>query len=318
MSDEAQNHDLHSDFFDPQLDDDDFFNLVLPTPFVSGIRPPSAIAEPPMPEPTPGVIDLTESPPMQVNRNEVIDLDALPDPVAVPTPVRRPHRTRRVPPLLRPANNVPTLPAIQQNPGPRIDWLQQQIDNRARLRAVQEMERVDPRQPRQPPPPTTSAGINSLLRNLVGSDMGNTFRAYLRGPNGGGPITYNSGSSLFNLAPQFFPPQPDYGLFNPGYGPAWSSSPDPPIPKYTPPEPCKEPFTRTFTESDILICSMCHSELGSGDESKRRLFITKCSHLYCGDCGLQAKSLAKGKGMKCTAPGCGKGVPKTRIFEAYV
>lgn len=115
--------------------------------------------------------------------------------------------------------------------------------------------------------------------------------------------------------------------------------------KYTPPEPCKEPFTRTFTQADTLVCPQCRSELGgtapiapasadAGDadepaqsgktaeeEMKRRIFVTKCGHVYCGACATHFKQVfatGRGKGVRCQAPDCGQSLTKTRLFEAFV
>ena len=103
--------------------------------------------------------------------------------------------------------------------------------------------------------------------------------------------------------------------------------------KYVAPEPCKEPFTRTFKQTDTLVCPQCRSELGGSgplelgkstteeEETRRRIFVTKCGHVYCGDCAHKFKAVfakSKSKGVRCHAPDCGHSITKTKLFEVFV
>lgn len=167
---------------------------------------------------------------------------------------------------------------------------------------------------------------------------------YLTTPYGGGPVPLpqdgQTGAAAMRAlsmlqGTRFVAPSLDYGLyahvrerarglangFAGRFFAGQEPEPEPPVEKYDAPEPCKEPFTRTFTSDDYLVCPSCEVELGSGeDEQKRKIWITKCGHVFCGRCAASILSAkyAKGKGRRCAAPDCGKGLSKSKMFEAYV
>ncbi|ORY86233.1 hypothetical protein BCR37DRAFT_385706 [Protomyces lactucae-debilis] len=166
---------------------------------------------------------------------------------------------------------------------------------------------------------------------------------YVTTPYGGGPVRLpvhgrpegNAANAVYNMMQRghFVPPNLDYGLYARAAGLATGfadrffgavggpvASPEP-MDKVDPPEPCKEPFTRTFNSTDYLVCPDCHVELGSGeDEQNRKIWFTKCGHVYCGACAttIRATKFGKGKGRSCAAPGCTKALTKTKLFEAYL
>ncbi|THZ28818.1 cell cycle control protein [Aureobasidium pullulans] len=75
-----------------------------------------------------------------------------------------------------------------------------------------------------------------------------------------------------------------------------------PLPKFDPPPPAPEGFTRDPTEEDTIVCPNCEEELAVGEsEEKRQVWVVKgCGHVYCGTCMNNRKRRvlkgAKGKG----------------------
>ncbi|KAI5250413.1 cell cycle control protein [Aureobasidium subglaciale] len=75
-----------------------------------------------------------------------------------------------------------------------------------------------------------------------------------------------------------------------------------PIPKFDPPKPAAEGFTRDPTEEDTIVCPNCEDELAVGDsDEKRQVWVVKgCGHVYCGTCMNNRKrkttKSTKGKG----------------------
>ncbi|KAI4726934.1 cell cycle control protein [Aureobasidium sp. EXF-10728] len=59
-----------------------------------------------------------------------------------------------------------------------------------------------------------------------------------------------------------------------------------PVPKFDPPPPAAEGFTRDPTEEDTIVCPNCEDELAVGEsEEKRQVWVVKgCGHVYCGTC----------------------------------
>lgn len=300
------------------------------------------------------IIDLTDSPP-QAHRpataTEVIDLDAIPDirprpvmPHRHPSPVDRAARDRyqseaRMAMYL---NSTPGSGAQSNNAGgghtSRREWLLQQARARADARdqriAVQQDLRERQAEVARVNMARGAPGMffnSNFMANIMNGDFSEIRHLFQGGPGAAGSVNYrvnplNVGVPSGHggpgghgpVPPRFNVPNPNYALYNPEYA-GYTEPPAPPAFKYVKPDPPKEPFTRTYGESDVLVCPACKSELGgTGSETKRRIFISKCSHVYCGDCGLEIKRAAKGRGIKCHAPSCGKGITKTRIFEAYV
>lgn len=294
-------------------DDRPYESLVLPDPFMTGqarrSRDPTTTTT--MPASRHDVIDLTTSPPLAPNRprqQEVIDLDDVPD-------------TERAGTLEPPLSED----ALRRR---RVWLLAMERGREAQRHGRMLLEREQRRLPILNTPNFVDT------RNLLGeglASLGARYRTFVRGPNGGGPIRGNAVPQHFlhhggglAFVPQlanFQPPDLDYGLFDEAFAVFGDiAAPSaPPTSKYEAPDPCKEPFTRTFTESDVLVCPGCNSELGGvGDDLKRKIFISKCSHVYCGECGHGIQSAAKRQGIVCKAPMCNKRITKTRIFEAYV
>ncbi|KAL4973996.1 hypothetical protein BDW66DRAFT_140900 [Aspergillus desertorum] len=55
---------------------------------------------------------------------------------------------------------------------------------------------------------------------------------------------------------------------------------DRPRDAYKPPSPAPQGFTRSATEEDIAICPNCDAELGTGDEIKQQIWVSKqCGHV---------------------------------------
>lgn len=109
-----------------------------------------------------------------------------------------------------------------------------------------------------------------------------------------------------------------------------------PTPKYEPPPPAPEGFTRSPEDDQELVCPNCGDELATGaDEEKRQVWIVKnCGHTYCGSCMVNRQrktQKAKGKGKekvtdaafskpfsKCVVDGCGQGVTKKQILQIFI
>lgn len=54
----------------------------------------------------------------------------------------------------------------------------------------------------------------------------------------------------------------------------------PPPNAYKPPSPAPEGFTRTAGEDEVVCCPNCDSELGTGDETKQQIWVSKqCGHV---------------------------------------
>lgn len=54
----------------------------------------------------------------------------------------------------------------------------------------------------------------------------------------------------------------------------------PPGPSYKPPTPPPEGFTRTVQEDEEVICPNCERELGTGDDERQQIWISKqCGHV---------------------------------------
>ncbi|CCG82062.1 RING finger protein mug140 [Taphrina deformans PYCC 5710] len=170
-------------------------------------------------------------------------------------------------------------------------------------------------------------GIVGLVPEMIGSGVAR-FRAFIHGPNGGGPVRSAMGlpenflpGSNISLVPHmnhFHAPDLNYAIYNEMFSGLQIPQPSA-LPKYEAPAPLKDPFTRTFTEQDMLICPGCRTELGgTGDEIRRKVWVSKCSHVYCGQCGSDIKKSAKKQGAICVAPDCTKKITKTKIFEAYI
>ncbi|KAL4889625.1 hypothetical protein BDV59DRAFT_186208 [Aspergillus ambiguus] len=96
---------------------------------------------------------------------------------------------------------------------------------------------------------------------------------------------------------------------------------------YKPPSPPPGGFTRTVGEEDIVCCPNCDAELGTGDETKRQIWVAKqCGHVYCGECATNRsksnakKSTSKVKPFaKCLVDGCGKPISAPRaMFQIYL
>lgn len=316
--------------------------LFLPDPFVSGQRvvPISAMAT--LSSASDSIIDLTgSSPPTAQQHREVIDLDAVSD-----SSTRLPYLADRRPSpsteaerwsaradamrgLAETASQVAnaTDPEVAAQRLRRREWLLQTAERRTNQRENRDRVEAANDEVRRRTQSRAVPGMLGMMPDMLGSGIAR-FRAFVHGPNGGGPVgnsfglpTHFLNGSNISFVPQidrFQHPNLDYGIHNeifPGF-------PMPPatVPaKYVPPEPVKEPFTRTFTEADLLICPGCKLELGgSGDEIRRKIWVSKCSHVYCGECGHNLKSGSKKQGIICYAPECGKKITKTKIFEAYV
>lgn len=323
---------------------DDLFNyLALPDPFVTGdaVRP----RQQSMPASNNEVIDLTDSPPGRTatdGRHEIIDLDSIPDQVTRPyVPQRRPtpsDATERARIREEAGRGLGMATGERDHPytsdssvnarARRRQWLLETAERRTEQRL--QRERQDAERPNTQTGSASTATYMSPQGMLVHglNQLGAQYRAYVHGPNGGGPVNGNtlphhflSGGNLafFPRLGQFRRPELDYAMFNQVFPPYREPAAPPNPPKYVAPDPCKEPFTRTFDEKAILVCPGCRSELGGvGDEAKRKIFISKCSHVYCGDCGSEIKGAAKRQGIICRAPGCEKKITKARIFEAYI
>lgn len=324
-------------------DDDDFLrSLALPDPFASNM-PPSPHDHARAAPRTTEIIDLTTTPPARdifTAGPEIIDLDNIPDERPNYLSNRRmlrrsdaeEHLARSEGAQLSAAGwNASASSSSGHDSGrdPQRDrrrqWLLATADLRARQRRDRELgerQESDARRTSQ----ASSTHLSSLLtaHNMLGEGMARltaTARAFVHGPNGGGPVhgqiphRFLQGGGLA-LLPQMAHYHETYGL---AMGMSMPTSVELPPMKYVPPEPCKEPFTRTFTESDILVCPGCMAELGGvGDETKRKIFLSKCGHVYCGGCGHEIKNAAKKQGILCHAAGCGKKITKTKIWEAYV
>lgn len=56
-------------------------------------------------------------------------------------------------------------------------------------------------------------------------------------------------------------------------------APTPP-PSYRPPTPPPEGFTRTVSNSDVVVCPNCDRELGAGDGPRQQIWVAKpCGHV---------------------------------------
>ncbi|KAL1302940.1 hypothetical protein AAFC00_003259 [Neodothiora populina] len=106
-----------------------------------------------------------------------------------------------------------------------------------------------------------------------------------------------------------------------------------PTPKYSPPPEPAPGFTRSPEEDDVLVCPNCEDELGLGktDQKKQVWVVKACGHVYCGDCMVNRKSKAKGKGKAkitdpvlprpfnaCQVQGCGKQVNKNHVMQIFL
>ncbi|EAW13202.1 putative RING finger domain protein [Aspergillus clavatus NRRL 1] len=96
---------------------------------------------------------------------------------------------------------------------------------------------------------------------------------------------------------------------------------------YKPPSPAPEGFTRTAGEDDVVVCPNCDEELGTGDERKQQIWVSKpCGHVYCGECARnRAVSKAKKSSQKtkpfskCQVIDCGKPVSSPRsMVQIYL
>lgn len=271
--------------------------LVSPSPFMSGLRSIPNSRDRSVEVSGSELIDLTESPPTNTRSimPEVIDLDTVPD--NVPVQHERSVRRRLNPPFRRSVADVLSqfnraLPRPQASSFPRRNLIDPSSSTTMFL------------------PMGLPRSWNSAPQDRPGWS------------SPGRNIDYLNPDELHALFPGFdwLPehPYPD----NRASGRPTSNGAPPPVPpasKYVAPDPCKKPFTRTFTTSDVLICLGCKSELGGeGDEQKRKIFISKCSHVYCGDCGGTVKNASKSKGILCTAEGCGQKITKSKIWEAFI
>lgn len=74
----------------------------------------------------------------------------------------------------------------------------------------------------------------------------------------------------------------DYGM--PAFDMGFEGANQPPPPKYEPPEPAKEGFTRSPEEDEEVVCPNCGDELAMGDtENKQHVWvIKKCGHVSYG------------------------------------
>ncbi|KAI7258372.1 hypothetical protein KC352_g10692 [Hortaea werneckii] len=115
----------------------------------------------------------------------------------------------------------------------------------------------------------------------------------------------------------------------------------PPTPKYDPPAPAEEGFTRSPGEDEEVVCPNCGDELGMGaSEEKQQVWCVKgCGHVYCGECAhnrhrtLSKKGKARASDLpastaaaaappppfkKCVVDGCGKATGKSNMFQIYL
>ncbi|KAG9748102.1 hypothetical protein KCU73_g7178, partial [Aureobasidium melanogenum] len=109
-----------------------------------------------------------------------------------------------------------------------------------------------------------------------------------------------------------------------------------PVPKFDPPPPAPEGFTRDPTEEDTIVCPNCEDELAVGEsEEKRQVWVVKaCGHVYCGTCMNNRKRKTnkgtKGKGRAdepmlplpfstCRADDCGLRVShKNDVMQIFL
>ncbi|KAL5343212.1 hypothetical protein BJX70DRAFT_354836 [Aspergillus crustosus] len=190
----------------------------------------------------------------------------------------------------------------------------------------------------QPPPPRTHGLLSSNLwrmlplptmfqptndtghrREVPWRAAGHLSRAELEtlwiGDGPGGPMDFtinldNAGWEFLGLSPDRDRPEMER-----------------PRSSYKPPSPAPEGFTRSVLEDDVAVCPNCEEELGTGDDTKQQIWITKqCGHVYCGECATN-RSLTKAKKAtaktkpfaKCQVPGCDKAIsaPKA-MFQIYL
>lgn len=63
----------------------------------------------------------------------------------------------------------------------------------------------------------------------------------------------------------------------------------PPLPLYDAPAPPRPGYTRSAAENDVIVCPNCNSELGIGDDDRKRSVwvIKKCGHVSLSDHGVK-------------------------------
>lgn len=85
----------------------------------------------------------------------------------------------------------------------------------------------------------------------------------------------NEGIDLTIDLEEDVPLQLDYSIT--GFGARGESRPSH---TYNPPPPPAEGFTRTANEDEVVICPNCDHELGTGDELRRQIWVSKsCGHV---------------------------------------
>ncbi|KAF2161323.1 hypothetical protein M409DRAFT_28360 [Zasmidium cellare ATCC 36951] len=127
-------------------------------------------------------------------------------------------------------------------------------------------------------------------------------------------------------------PLMDYDMtgFDMGFG-----GNQPPTPKYEPPEPPAEGFTRNPGEDEVVVCPNCGDELAIGETEKKQevWVIKKCGHVYCGDCAenrhkSSSKGVKKGKGKaavidapapfkQCVVDGCNESASSKSMVRVF-
>ncbi|KAL2357573.1 hypothetical protein BJ546DRAFT_314700 [Cryomyces antarcticus] len=105
----------------------------------------------------------------------------------------------------------------------------------------------------------------------------------------------------------------------------------PPSPKYSPPPPAPEGFTRSPQEDDVLVCPNCGDELCTGESDiKRQAWLLKgCGHVYCGDCTHhrssgkhKSKEMATNRPLprpfrQCVVDGCTRKAGKSALIQLW-
>ncbi|KAI9853681.1 MAG: hypothetical protein M1824_001017 [Vezdaea acicularis] len=248
----------------------------------------------------PSVVDLTNLPdPTQIptqrsragtsqNRpsfplnREVIDVDALPDRPSQPllndpgSPELIITGSRPAPPRLGDRQPVEPQYMYRPNNGPNAHGRRGSILNRAhsqealrRLSVIHDFQRGYRREIGEPMRQNGDLDIAEMGRYLEQVHP----RRYL--------------PAVEAIAHVFARPDMDYQrpgfeLFAMDDEPA---APPPPRPTYSAPKPPPEGFTRSPTETDVIICPNCEMELTVGDKNQVSVYVVKaCGHVYCGEC----------------------------------
>ncbi|RPA80747.1 hypothetical protein BJ508DRAFT_327079 [Ascobolus immersus RN42] len=246
----------------------------------------------------PAVIDLTvDSPPHaqqyhhrapEMQRHEIIDVDALPDRPTLPT-LHPPTQTH----------------SYTYNYNPHYDarhTLGGRVGDRSYHRYPAPYFPAPPmlQAPRSRRLPTRGPGGGGpTLRDLLRTGMPDLVAQVVRRQHES--IQRGTMPVLPQRRPTQFRPPPtrmDYEATALGFGA--KPEPRPFEETYEEPPKARPGFTRSPTENDVLVCAQvdCDQELGvAEDENDERglVYVGKCGHVYCGPCGTKLQKTRAGR-----------------------